>query len=409
MIGAESGISKVDDEHGQPSEMGGGQESGLIMEMNVNMGPNVTADTAVGKAGSFAPQSPLMETEPDSTLPISLDALEAAVLDYQGTVDSPCSSSGNPSGNPEPTPNPNKRSRGRPKGSLNKSHVPAWQTKENRRIRQKERRELYRLQQAEESERRRREDPSYVSPKRRVGRPRKVREGLGMGMDMDMGMGVAMGELLAGAGVTEDGVRLSLMEEQQQEHASGQQMLDPHIHAHEQTLHHHEHDRGRGVHDHQEESHTHGHEGVDVGMDLDMSTGMGLDMAAMGLDFQSDPAEFAHAHLSHDHHDDHQHQHQHLGHDQQSEHDHLHHDHHDLHHHHHHDPHDTSDPMHTDDHGVLQMLDMPAGLDDMTVGVDEEEETNYLAYGAETYAYTLDAIERAHAAVRAEEERNGMQ
>lgn len=235
-----------------------------------------------------------------------------------------------------------------------------------------------------------------------------MREGLGMGIDMDMGMGVAMGELLAGAGVTEDGVRLSLMEEQQQEHASGQQMLDPHIHAHEQTLHHHEHDRGHGVHAHQEESHTHGHEGVDVGMDLDMSTGMGLDMAAMGLDFQSDPAEFAHAHLSHDHHDDHQHQH--LGHDQRSEHDHLHHDHHDLHHHHHHhDPHDTSDPMHTDDHGVLQMLDMPAGLDDMTVGVDEEEETNYLAYGAETYAYTLDAIERAHAAVRAEEERNGMQ
>ena len=318
------------------------------------------------RAGTFPLHSPLLEA--DSVLPISLDVLEAAVLDYQAAPDSPSSSAG-----------PSKRSRGRPKGSLNKTHVPAWQTKENRRIRQKERRELYRSQRIEEAERRRREDPSYISPKRRVGRPRKMRD--------------AMGELLAGAGVTEDGVRMSMMEEQQlqeqqqeQEHA-----LDP--------------SEMQGIHEDGMQAALHEHVEMDH---LDMSTGMGLDMAAMGLDFPSDPGEFAHAHLSHGHGEDHQTHHQHDEGDQQVVHD-LMHDHHHEHVHHHpqESDHDISvGTMHTHE-GVMQMLDMPTGMGDMAVGV--EEETNYLTYGAETYAYTLDAIERAHAAVREEEERNGMQ
>lgn len=317
----------------------------------------------VEQAGTYPPDSPLLET--DSVLPISLDQLEAAVLDYQATPESPGSSAGN-----------SKRPRGRPKGSLNKTHVPAWQTKENRRIRQKERRELYRVQRAEESERKRREDPSYVSPRRRVGRPRKTRD--------------AMGELLAGAGVTEDGVRFSMMEGQEVQTLDTTEMHA--VHEEELQSHHRE---EMMMHDHQELT-THAHE--DVGMDLDMSTGMGLDMAAMGLDFQSDPADFGQ--LSHDHLDHHDH-HEHHQQDQHVEHDHLHH------HQQHHDAsHDASGlSMHADD-GVMQMLDMPPEMGDMNVG---EEETNYLTYGAETYAYTLDAIERAHAAVREEEERNGVQ
>jgi hypothetical protein len=234
-----------------------------------------------------------------------------------------------PTRNPRPHPSPTpsvlssgyheaRRPPGRPKGSLNKTHVPAWQTREKRRLRQKERREQARLDQAMEMERRR-EDPSFVSPKRRVGRPRKVRD--------------PMGELLAGAGVTEEGIRLSLM---------GQ------------------------------------HEQVSMGLD-NMNERMGLDMTVMGLDFEPDPTGYIHegGHTQHDHHDSHL----------------------------------QDSLMHQDD-GVMHMLEMPSAMGDMVVGV--EAETNYLTYGSDTYDYTLDemnaidAIERAHAAVRAEEERDQM-
>jgi len=271
--------------------------------------------------------------EHDVTTANQLEALKAAMLDYQG----PASPAGSSSSSPEN--HDDRRGPGRPKGSLNKTHVPAWQTRERRRLRQKERREQARLDRAMEIERRRLEDPTFISPKRKVGRPRKVRD--------------PVGELVNPSTVLE---------------AVGMGIMEP-------------------------------HQGVSMGLS-DMSGGMGLDMTVMGLDYQSDSASFAHTHGS-DHHHDHLSQSHQLPHDMLAGHGH----HLELQHHHHHDP-DLEDSNMHQDGGVMQMLDMPNALDDMTVGVDEE--TNYLTYGSETYAYTLDAIERAHAAVRAEEERNGM-
>jgi hypothetical protein len=263
-----------------------------------------------------------------------LEALKAAMLDYQGPQ-SPAGSSSSSRENRD-----DRRGPGRPKGSLNKTHVPAWQTRERRRLRQKERREQARLDRAVEIERRRIEDPTFVSPKRKVGRPRKVRD--------------PVGELVNPSTGLEEEVGLGILDQ---------------------------------------------HQGVSMGLS-DMSEGMGLDMTVMGLDYQSDSASFAHIHSGDHHHDHLSHSHQ-LPHDMLAGHGH----HSELQHHHHHDP-DLQDSSMHQDGGVMQMLDMPNALNDMTVGVDDE--TSYLTYGSETYAYTLDAIERAHAAVRAEEERNGM-
>ena len=284
-----------------------------------------TDETAIldlmGEAGSS------LSREHDVTTANQLEALKAAMLDYQG----PPSPSDSSSSSPETR--DDRRGPGRPKGSLNKTHVPAWQTRERRRLRQKERREQARLDRAMEIERRRMEDPTFVSPKRKVGRPRKVRD--------------SVGELVGASTGLEDEVNLGILDQ---------------------------------------------HQGVSMGLS-DMSGGMGLDMTVMGLDYQSDSASFVHIHGDDHHHD-------HLSHSHQLPHDML-----AGHEHHHHDPDLQDNSMHQDG-GVMQMLDMPNALDDMTVGVDEE--TSYLTYGSETYAYTLDAIERAHAAVRAEEERNGM-